>query len=783
MTNCLRKLPLLLALIPVPGTAAGPASGDEPRNALKANSRTPYVHRLTLYDEDGAVIDPNDPAAGPYSPRMTCGKCHPYATISHGWHFNLTAREQSDERRGEPWWLVDEQLELAVPVSDRGWRQTLTSRQMGLDAWQMVKRFGRHLPGGGYGEPTPEQIEKSPHAARWRVSGPLEIDCMICHSTDDRYDPAERARQIERENFRWAATAALGLAVVRGEAAKLPDDFDPLAEPDPDNPTAAGPQLEWDLSRFDADNRVFFAITKRPPDERCYYCHTVRQVGQAHELEEMLEPRDVHLAAGLTCVDCHRNMMDHQMVRGYDGEAEATGQPWRAAFSCRGCHLGVEGAEPPGLAAGGRYGAPRPKHYGFPELHFEKLACTACHSGPRPVAEAGRFQTARAHGLGLARRGRSDHEPPLLFGPMMAERADGKIAPHLGAWASAYLDRGAVVDLATLQQRYAAASKADPTAAPNELLAQFAGSFHKVAFDPAAVYETLSRIVEEHEEGEEHEEEEEEHEDEHDESAAPAELPLATALRLPVTWPLAHDVRPASQALGAGGCTDCHTDDGPLFAGSIVPAELAGDKPLTNLLLRGEPDDEMALWNKAFAGRPVFKAVLIACVALVGLVLLRGLLDGLTPGNGRAGRGEATESAGEPCCHRLLHALLALAIVVQAVTGLGGEWFGHEAEEWMLLVHLGGAGLFAVTLTAVGLLWGRRLLAGNNGVTVAQRAMFWLGLLVGWAIMLPMLAAMLAWLTPEGIEEAAEVHEVLAIVLLVVMGLHTIVSLVAKRAK
>jgi hypothetical protein len=37
----------------------------------------------------------------------------------------------------------------------------------------------------------------------------------------------------------------------------------------------------------------------------------------------------------------------------------------------------------------------------------------------------------------------------------------------------------------------------------------------------------------------------------------------------PYSWPLGHDVRPAAQALGAGGCTDCHSDDSPFFYASV----------------------------------------------------------------------------------------------------------------------------------------------------------------------------------------------------------------------
>jgi len=42
----------------------------------------------------------------------------------------------------------------------------------------------------------------------------------------------------------------------------------------------------------------------------------------------------------------------------------------------------------------------------------------------------------------------------------------------------------------------------------------------------------------------------------------------------PYLWPLAHDVRPAAQALGAGGCTDCHAA-GSAFLFGLVPTRSA----------------------------------------------------------------------------------------------------------------------------------------------------------------------------------------------------------------
>lgn len=399
------------------------AFADDPPELLQTDSRAPYVHRITLYDHDGTAIDPKDVPAMPYSPRRTCGKCHPYDTIASGWHFNEPDANAFAGRPGEPWFLIHAETGQVQAISGRGWPGTITPAEAGLSAWDMVKRFGRHMPGGGYGTPLPSRAgpgEGQAQSARWQVSGPLEIDCLFCHSADQQHDPAEAARQIEMENFKWAATVALGLGVVRGEARKAPDDWDPFMPPNPDFPEQAGPTLVYDKARFDPDDRVLFHITRRMPNERCYFCHTTRVVG-VDAPEDWHTDGDVHLRAGLLCVDCHRHGIDHAITRGYEGESE---HPARISRTCRGCHLGDPDSIEIATALGGNLGAPRPEHKGFPPLHFEKLACTVCHAGSWPRDTTQRSQTALAHQLGLATRERSADDPPMLMEPVFVRGDD-----------------------------------------------------------------------------------------------------------------------------------------------------------------------------------------------------------------------------------------------------------------------------------------------------------------------------------------------------------------------
>jgi hypothetical protein len=254
----------------------------------------------------------------------------------------------------------------------------------------------------------------------------------------------------------------------------------------------------------------------------------------------------------MLCVDCHRNGLDHKIVRGYRTEAEERGEPSVGAFSCEGCHLGTD-AEIDAVSLGGRYGAPHPQHRGLPPVHFEKLTCTACHSGPWPEEYAKRVQTSLAHGLGLATREREDDDLPRIVGPTFARQHDGKIAPQRMVWGVPAQD--------------SAGGDGD--------------------------------------------------------SAGPGVPHYG--------WSIAHDVRPAAQALGINGCTDCHAVDAPIYFG-VAAAEgddVAVELPIRMYALHGASPELAAAWGLGFGVRPVFKWFGFVCAALIGLVLLHYALAGV----------------------------------------------------------------------------------------------------------------------------------------------------------
>ncbi|MEI6645441.1 MAG: cytochrome c3 family protein [bacterium] len=381
------------------------------------------VHRLALNDEFGDLIVPGTQNVLPISTRKTCGQCHDYDTIAGGWHFNMSNPSAIPGRPAQPWFLIDAVSGSQIPMGLRDWPNLFKPDQIGMSNWEWTHTFGRNMPGGDISDPLDIYAEGGPRA-RWEVSGSLEINCFACHSTDKGYDSSEWARLITRQNFRWAATGALGLGEVLGMGERVKDYWGVLRGLNRDDATyAVPPNIVYDQSRFDAKNRTVLELGK-PRKENCLSCHSTTQAG----MDGKSIDGDVHLRAGMTCTDCHANSLNHSIARGYLGDNTGKMDMTRATASCAGCHLGGKGAKT------GRFGAPMPKHVGIPVTHFDKLSCTACHSGVTDNGDLAQVRTSRANRMGIYGRARWVTAQPFIMEPVFVRNAAGKIEPRRMVW-------------------------------------------------------------------------------------------------------------------------------------------------------------------------------------------------------------------------------------------------------------------------------------------------------------------------------------------------------------
>jgi hypothetical protein len=612
----MRKSPIFVFVLVLCGSRLSAQTQENVGDVPDGNRSVP-VHLIKLYDEFDHVIKLDDRPLMPFSPKQTCRKCHDYETIRHGWHFNA-ADSVPPGRRGEPWILVDRQAATQIPVSYRGWKGAYRPAALGLSTFGFLKVFGRHHPGGGVGEK--EGAQDLNDYMRWQVSGNLEVNCQSCHNADPGQSQAEFGIQVLRQNFRWAATAGSGFAAVRGSAGEMPDNFDLYSAVPPEQSGVLPPTVTYNNSRLDVVGRVLFNVPRRMPASQCQFCHSSKVIDFSQP-ERWQGEEDVHLAAGMICVDCHRNGVDHRIVRGYDGEAGATGRPAAASFTCKGCHLG--GPDVP-IAAEGRRGAPRPQHLGIPPVHFDKLACTACHSGPWPAASTYRVKTSRAHALGIPRADKSDDAVPQIVTPVFAKQEDGTYAPHDAFWPAfwAYEKENELAPLTPERVRPVMTEvlSRDTTRSIGrwpvlreeevvEILRRL-GNLDSTAGNP--VYVSGGEVLAAGPKG----------------TLTRRAAPSSSAY----LWPIAHDVRPKAQSLGIRGCTDCHATDAPFHFGSVgVASPFIVKKDSVARMTDYQDTSEVAAWifSMSFLFRPWLKVLIIASFVLVASVVLISALRGL----------------------------------------------------------------------------------------------------------------------------------------------------------
>ena len=677
-----------------------PVYGAPRKHVIVDGNRTRAVHTIPLYDENYETIRPDDDRPMPFSTRNTCGDCHDYEKITMGWHFDSSKNITDPGRPGEPWVLVDEGCGVQLPISYRGWAGTWKPQDIGMTDWDFAKAFGRHMPGGDVGDK--DDREPDPKA-RWNVSGNIEINCLACHNASADQNQSEWAVQMGRENFRWAATAASGLGVVLNMASRLPEYYDLIDGPNKDNRWAAVPEVDYANHRFNRKSCVFFDVNRNPPNNRCYYCHS--------SVPRNVDPNkvwawdgDVHLLAGLTCTDCHRNGLDHFVSRGYEGE---NSDPAYSTLTCRGCHLGDSAGQ--GFEfKGGRMAAPRPLHRGLPAVHLEKLSCTACHSGFLPGDKTERVRTARANRLGIHGRAQWDTELPYIMAPVFVRNANDKIEPHEIMWPAFWggmkgekvtpLSLDVVAPIVTALRDAEAEAKqeierqkeeaAAPQQKPQEAAQTPKQEGESSAEAGAAPPEGQAEVAESPEtgaapgqskgegegegEGEEIEKKEEEiiAEIVAEETAPLTENQVAKVLTdlatqigpdqqpvyvaggtlyklaaggnalaamnhpsaAPYSWAFAHDVRPASQSLGARGCSDCHDENSNFFFGNVEAASpLPLGPPVSTpmyAMTQFDPTLLAALDIQADLRTPFIIAA-IAMAIVLALALLHSGLHGL----------------------------------------------------------------------------------------------------------------------------------------------------------
>jgi hypothetical protein len=621
------SLILVLCLIAGAGeTQPKKMLGDQADGSLSTPPHIIPLYPANAKGEKGDKIDPAKANQLPFSARFTCGECHSYASVAKGWHFNSVDSNVPSGRTSEPWVAYNSDTYTQIPLSYRSWKGTYRPSQFGISEFMFTLRFGRHMPGGGPGDVNATEIED---IGRQSVSGKLEINCLICHDAHIGLNMGGTngyALQVSaRQNFRWAAAASSEFASVAGQASAVSLFYDPFGPVDPTEKNA--PKVTYNKGFFNDKLEVLFDIVREVPNERCYFCHSeFSQVKgeKGEQAEKWTQDRDIHIAAGLKCVDCHRNGIEHNIVRGYDGESEVSDNPMVDVTTCESCHISSSSHYDEALS--GRFAAPIAVHPGIPAVHFDKLTCTACHSGIWPKEQTVLTKTSKIHMLGIPNSNKDPEALPHVVSPVFASLPVGsgiengeKIGPYRALWPSFW---GTMKDQKVEPIRITTVEEVIPVVLKDanivtvdgwpeltevKITTGIKGLTGKVGSDAGkVVYIGGGKIYSL---------------DEAEKLTITDNHPAAE----PYLWPIAHNVRPAAQALGVRYCTDCHATKAPLLFGDIrIDSPVVTDRGTTRQMIDSLNISPSFAWAFAasFVFRPWLKIISLTCCAVIAGVLL-----------------------------------------------------------------------------------------------------------------------------------------------------------------
>jgi len=350
-----------------------------------------------LRAEDGSIINPHTGANvdKPYSPKQTCGRCHDYERITKAYHFMQGKGEKptADQAKRVHWastpgnyggtWCSPAPLYPYLSPkhnNDAGTMDMTSFTFISIGCGECHpgggsaeydregKRYDRWVidPKSGFKPGGENNFDGDYYKALWSKTGVLEADCLICHLPE--YDMAERRKQIKLLNWRWAATAGSGFAKVTGSVKD-----------------GAAVRVEYNKALFNPDGSVEPHIVREPRNQACLACHA--KPGWKKRGANFRPRTDVHLRAGLKCVDCHaagsfavapsiRGRELHEIGKGDDPGGHVRDELDNTCRTCESCH------------DTGEFGAPVPKHNGLPPIHLEKIACQTCHIPWRFVKSA-----------------------------------------------------------------------------------------------------------------------------------------------------------------------------------------------------------------------------------------------------------------------------------------------------------------------------------------------------------------------------------------------------------
>jgi hypothetical protein len=119
---------------------------------------------------------------------------------------------------------------------------------------------------------------------------------------------------------------------------------------------------------------------------------------------------------------------------------------------------------------------------------------------------------------------------------------------------------------------------------------------------------------------------------------------------------------------------------------------------------------------------------------------------------------------------RLIYVLFLIAVAIQAISSFGSILAHGRMSGWWHVLHMSVAGLFAVTLTALAVLWAEQSsfeTAAARRFYTGEKASFWLTILAGFLTLVSALLGMMAWFGSDSQNTLFQVHRYSALALVI----------------
>ncbi len=387
------------------------------------------------------------------------------------------------------------------------------------------------------------------YQSKWDKTGVVEADCFICHLPG--YNFKERARQLKLLNFKWATVTGSGIGLVTGTVKD-----------------GQQPAVVYNKRLFNEDGKIALDLSYPPPSENCAACHAMSDAKKRGWSWNDRINHDVHNLKGMECVHCHPSIEDpklkvtriqHQFAKGNENVSTVRDDLDNTMKTCKQCH------------EQGFMGAPRPAHLSIRPNHLEKLSCETCHIPALHVAAGEGFDVTTGNMVNYPKIGakkigqhftwkpryQRDHHGDKLFpvNPLLVvtytnQDTDGKYYPLFAREiGKAYGKiKGKLKDkkpnkpeLHTDGEIKLMLAALTETLQGNQRFKQVRPHYHKGGM----IYSLNTK----------------------GEVAAAKDITWCGQVE---GFNISHNVAPAGLALGAGGCTDCHSDQGHIFKGKIV---------------------------------------------------------------------------------------------------------------------------------------------------------------------------------------------------------------------